>query len=341
MKSFVTGGTGFLGSHIVDACLKRGDSVRALVRSGSDRTYLNSLPEVEQVEGDLQNQAKLTDYLQGIDTVYHSAARVLDYGSRLDFYEANVLGTQRLLDAARAAGVRRFVFVSSPSIIMSGADQVDIDESEPYSHRYLNLYSETKAIAEQEVLAANSDTFVTCAIRPRGVWGPRDLHGAMPKLLKKIKLGKLPDASGGRKVMASMCYCENAAEACMLAARSDKVGGKAYFVADEEPVDVWGFCQELARRFDLPPISRSVSPRVLWNLAGVIEFIWQIPYLANHYSPPLSRYVVSLLTHHSTYDLSAARNDFGYRAIVDRETGLKKLEQWLGEGGIEAFIRYA
>jgi len=164
MKSFVTGGTGFLGSHIIDACLKRNDKVVALVRSSSNTTYLDTLPEVEQAVGTLGDESFLEKALQGVDTIYHSAARVLDYGSREQFYETNVYCTEKLLETAQKAGVSNFVFVSSPSIIMNGSDQVGIDESEPYSDHYLNLYSETKAIAEQKVLAVNSVGFSTCAI---------------------------------------------------------------------------------------------------------------------------------------------------------------------------------
>ncbi|MCA9575184.1 MAG: NAD-dependent epimerase/dehydratase family protein [Sandaracinaceae bacterium] len=340
MRAFVTGGSGFLGSHIVDACLARGDSVRALVRPTSDTAYLRSLAEVELVVGDLSDEGALVSALGGIDVVYHSAARVLDYGSRAEFLEANVHGTTRLLAAAKRAGVPRFVFISSPSVVMAGADQVDVDESAPYPDRYLNLYSETKAIAERAVLAANEPGFTTCALRPRGVWGPRDLQGAMPKMVKRMHDGKLPNVSGGKRTVASICYCENAAEACMLAARSDRVGGKAYFVADAEPIDVWAFCDELAARFQVPPIARTLSPRVLWVLATVLDVVWRLPFLAHKRSPPMSRYLASLLIHSATYDLSAARRDFDYAPIVDRETGFKRIERWLGEGGPASFYAH-
>lgn len=340
LSAFVTGGSGFLGSHIIDACLKRGDAVRALVRETSDTRYLDTLHGVELVTGDLSDEVALTKALAGIDVVYHSAARVLDYGSRAQFMEANVHGTTRLLAAAKQAGVSRFVFISSPSVVMAGADQVDVDESAPYPKRYLNLYSETKALAEQAVLAANAPGFVTCALRPRGIWGPRDLHGAMPKMVKRMRDGKLPNVSGGKKTVASITYCENAAHACMLAARSERVGGKAYFIADAEPIDVWPFCDELAQRFGVAKIQRAASPRVLWLAAVIIDFIWRLPFLANHRSPPMSRYLASLLIHSATYDITAARNDFDYTPIVDRETGFERIEQWLGDGGTEAFIQH-
>ncbi len=341
MKALVTGASGFLGSHIVDACLRRGDEVRALVRAGSDREYLNSLPEVTQVTGDLTDPAALAAAVRGVEVVYHAAARVADHGRRSQFVEANVVGTRHLLMAAREAGVGRFVFVSSPSVVADGLDQLDIDESYPYPARFLNLYSETKAAAEQLVLGANGPGFSTCAIRPRGVWGPRDWRGAIPKILARLLAGRLPDMSGGRTVLASLCHCDNAAEACLLAARSDRVGGRAYFITDGERTDVWAFIRLLAGTFHAPPPRRRIHPALLSALTGLCELLWRLPFLASRYPPPLSRYSVSLLTRSATYDTRAAARDLGYRPIIGGADGLLLLERWVTSiGGLPVFLRF-
>jgi nucleoside-diphosphate-sugar epimerase len=340
MRALVTGASGFLGSHIVDDCLRAGDEVRVLVRPSSDLSYLSTVPGVEFAYGDLGDERAAAAATRDIDVVFHSAARVSDHGSRAQFWDANVVGTQRLLEAARRNGVGRFVFVSSPSGLMTGGDQFDITEDQPYPERYLNLYSETKAAAERIVLAANGPTFTTCALRPRGVWGPRDHGGVMPRLVAKMHAGRLPDLSGGRTVHASLCHCRNAARACLLAARSDNVGGKAYFVTDAEKTDVWGLIGEVARLFEVTPPTRKVSPVVRDALVGAVEALWRIPYLAHRYSPPLSRYSVALLTRSSTYDTSAAERDFGYRPVVDQATGLRELKAWVEEiGGVDAYVR--
>jgi nucleoside-diphosphate-sugar epimerase len=340
MKALVTGASGFLGSHLVDECLAAGDEVRVLVRESSDLTYLRTLPGIEFALGDLTDSGALRAAADGVDVVYHSAARVTDLGSREQFWDANVLGTDRLLQAARTSGARQFVFVSSPSALMDGTDQLDLDETAPYPARFLNLYSETKAAAEQIVLAADAPGFTTCAIRPRGIWGPRDRSGFMPRLIAKMRAGKLPDLSGGKKVYASLCYCTNAARACVAAARSDRVGGKAYFVADAEKTDVWALLAEVAQRFGGHPPTKRVSPLVRDTLVGAIELLWRIPYLRAHHSPPLSRYSVALLTQSGTYDTSAAARDFGYRPAVSQEAGFAELERWIAEiGGIEEYLR--
>ena len=340
MRVLVTGATGFLGSHIVDACLAQGDAVAALARASSPRDYLATLPAVEIREGDLKGAASLDRATRGIDVVYHSAARVVDYGSRQAFYEQNVRGTELLLDAARKNGVSRFVFISSPSVVGDGSHQLNIDETYPYPARFLNLYSETKAAAEKIVLAANRPDFVTCALRPRAVWGPRDRQGYMPKIIAKLLAGKMRDFSGGARVTASLCYCENAARACVQAAASPHVGGKAYFVTDREVVDVWGFMDTLAEALGAPKLRKRASPWVVSAAVEVIEAAWTLPALSHKRAPPLSRYGLSLLTRSGTYDISAARRDLGYEPAVSQSEGLARLRAWVDSiGGVEAFAQ--
>ncbi len=337
MKVLVTGASGFLGSHIVDACLAQGDRVKVLIRKDSDLSYLSTL-NVEFVYGDLHDEISLQQAVAGVAVIYHSAARVLDYGTRAQFLQTNVIGTQNLVEAAKQNEVSRFVFISSPSVVMSGKDQLNIDEAEPYPDYFYNLYSETKALAEQYVLSQNSATFMTCALRPRAIWGPRDKQGTLPRMLAKIRDGKLPDMSGGRSVKASMCYCTNAAQACLLAARSDRVGGKCYFVTDAESIDIWALAGELAQRYHLPAITHKANPKVVWSIAAMLDLVWKLPFLANHYSPILPRYTVGLLTRHSTYQLNAAREDFGYFPAVSLEQGLREVDEWMGDEGLDKYI---
>ncbi|MEV6398713.1 NAD-dependent epimerase/dehydratase family protein [Streptomyces sp. NPDC051907] len=341
MRALVTGASGFLGSHIVDACARAGDEVRVLVREQSDLSYLRTVPGVEFAYGDLRDAASVRRAMDGVDVVHHSAARVTDRGTRAQFWDENVAGTERLMSAAQEAGARRFVFISSPSALMGvrGGDQVDIDESEPFPARHLNLYSETKAAAEQRVLAANRTDFTTVALRPRAVWGPRDHSGFMPRLIAKMMTGSLPDLSGGRRVYASLCYCENAADACVRAARADGVGGRAYFIADEQPVETWSMLAQLAERFGGRPPTRRVNQRVLRAVAFTADMLWKLPPLAERSSPPISRYTLALLTRSATYDTSAAQRDLA-PPRVGHEAGMARLEAWIDRiGGVEEFVR--
>ncbi|MFJ8159056.1 NAD-dependent epimerase/dehydratase family protein [Streptomyces sp. NPDC094468] len=344
MRVLVTGASGFLGGHLVDACVRESHQVRALVRPTSDAARLRTVAGVELAHGDLCDAEALRRAAEGVDVVFHSAARVADHGTRAQFWEANVLGTERLLDAASAAGTRRFVFVSSPSALMrtDEGDRLDIDESTPYPHRWLNLYSETKAVAEQRVRAANRPGFSTCALRPRGIWGPRDHSGFLPKLLARMLDGRLPDLSGGKRVLVSLCHCDNVVAACLLAAAApaDRVGGNAYFVADAERTDLWAFLAHLTDLFGGHPPTRRVPAPVRDALVEAVELLWRFPPLATRREPPLSRYAMALLTRCATYDTGAAQRDFGYVPRMSQEAGLRQLADWVvSTGGVKNFVR--
>ncbi|MEV0292197.1 NAD-dependent epimerase/dehydratase family protein [Nocardia sp. NPDC050710] len=344
MKVLVTGASGFLGGALVRRLVADGEhDVSILVRRTSNLTDLGPARDaVQLVYGDLADPASLIQATSGVDVVFHSAARVDERGTRDQFWEENVRATERLLDSARRGGASRFVFISSPSAMMDydGGDLLDVDESLPYPRRYLNLYSETKAAAERAVLAANTAEFTTCALRPRAIWGAGDRSGPIVRLLGRTAVGKLPDLSYGRDIYASLCHVENIVDACVKAAASDAVGGKAYFVADAEKTNVWQFLGEVATELGYPRPTRQPNPRVLTAIVNIIETVWRIPYVATRWSPPLSRYAVALMTRSATYDTGAAARDFGYRPVIDRTTGLTSFLTWLAaEGGAVELTR--
>ncbi|WP_246023798.1 NAD-dependent epimerase/dehydratase family protein [Nocardia yunnanensis] len=188
MRALVTGASGFLGGALTRRLVRDGGyDVSILVRRSSDlRDLAPVLDRVDRVYGDLSAPDSLDRAAEGVDVVFHSAARVDERGTRARFWTENTAATARLLAAARSRGARRFVFVSSPSALMDrdGGDQIDIDESVPYPDRYLNHYCETKAAAERLVLRANTPEFTTCSLRPRAIWGAGDRSGPLIRLLQ-------------------------------------------------------------------------------------------------------------------------------------------------------------
>lgn len=336
MTVLVTGATGFVGGAIARGLVARGVPVRAMVRDAA------AAPEgVEVAVADLGDTGALARAVTGVRAVVHAAALLGEFGRPAEYFAVNVAGTDRLVQEAAAAGVRRFVFIGSPSALMApdGGDQVGIDETVPYPERFLNSYCETKAVAEQLVLAANAPGFTTCSLRPRAVWGPGDRRGPIVQILAKLRAGRLPDLSGGRDVRASLCYIDHLVDAVGLALEAENVGGRAYFVADAEPVSVWPTLDAVAERFALTGPSLTVPAPVLGAALAAIETLWRIPAVAQRWTPPLSRYAVALVTRSATYDLSRAERELGYRPDVPFATGLDNFHRWVAQvGGLDRLL---
>ncbi|MBN1495424.1 MAG: NAD-dependent epimerase/dehydratase family protein [Spirochaetes bacterium] len=340
MHVLVLGATGLLGSHIVDLCVQNRDAVRVLVRKGSDCEYLKRYPHIEYSYGSLEDPISILKAADGIDVVYHSAARVTDWGSRRQFMETNYKGTVNVVQSCRANGVKRLVYVSSPSVVFNYKDEVNINENQPYPKKFANHYSESKALAEQFVIRNHDPGRIeTVVVRPHAIWGPRDKTGFLARILAKIRAGKMIDLSGGKEVMVDMCYVLNAAHACVLAAISKNAGGKIYFIADDAPTNAWQFFNQVAGRLGLDKIQRSVPPGLLTPIIAIIELVWNVPYLMENYPPPINRYSLGVLTNSTTYNLSAAKKDLNYRPLVDIETGIDNFVKWVDEiGGLDAYL---
>ncbi|HTN74537.1 MAG TPA: NAD-dependent epimerase/dehydratase family protein [Pirellulaceae bacterium] len=329
MASLVTGAAGFLGRYIVEQLLARGEKVRALVRRPAPELVALG---AETFTGDIVDAARLTAACQGIETVYHVAARAGLGGSWRTYFEPNVQGTHNVLAACRANGVRKLIFTSSPSVTFAGVDQINIDESAPYPQKWLAHYPHSKAIAEREVLAAHDDaTLLTCALRPHLIWGPRDAH-LIPKLLARAQSGRLRRIGTGENLIDTI-YAANAAEAHLQAADAlipgSRVGGQAYFLSQGEPVNCWGWINELLTLAGAPPVTRSLSLKTAWVIGAVCEGLWRVTGKLS--DPPMTRFLAAQLATHHYFDISKARNDFGYSPRISLRDGMRQLAascQW-------------
>lgn len=329
MRALVTGGGGFLGRAITAQLLERGDSVTILSRT--------RYPEVEALGADgltadlSRDVPGLAEQLAGIDVVFHVAARAGMWGPRESFWSINVDGTRRILEAARQAGVGRFVYTSSPSAVWSGGDEVNLSEADcPYPTAYLTTYPESKAAAERLVLAASSPQMATTALRPHLIWGPGDPH-LIPRLIDRASRLRII-GTGDNKV--GITYVDNAAWAHLLAADALAPGsandGKAYFITDDEPVMLWPWLNDLFAEMGIPPVTKRISQATAERVAGAAEWVWRT--FRRPGEPPMTRFVARSMSTHHHYDLSAARSDFGYHQKVDPKIGWERMIESLKAG---------
>lgn len=325
MKALVTGGGGFLGGVIVRLLRKRRDLVRSFSRGAYPE--LDHLG-VDQLQGDLADREALIRAAQGCDVIFHVAAKAGIWGSYADYHRANVTGTENVLAVCQALGIGRLVYTGSPSVVFDGRDVEGGDESLPYPARYEAYYPRTKALAEQLVLAANSPALATVSLRPHLIWGPGDNH-LVPRIVAKGRAGRLRRI-GNRPCLVDTVYVDNAAQAHLLAADRLAPGaamaGKAYFITNGEPLPLWEMVNRILAAAGLPPVTRSMSPRLAYAAGILCEGLWTV--LPMQGEPPMTRFVAHELATAHWFNISAARRDFDYAPTVSIEEGLERLREW-------------
>ncbi len=330
-SALVTGGTGFLGRHIVEQLLAAGRSVAVLAR--------RSAPDLERrgvrcLTADLADPGAMGAACRGVATVFHTAAKVGVWGSRTAFFRANVLGTRALLDGCREQGVQRLVYTSTLSVIYNGRDLAGVDESLPLATACPSAYPLSKAAAEREVLAANSPALRTIALRPHLIWGVGDPH-LVPRMLTQARSGRLRIVGPGRN-RVDLVHVRNVADAHLLAERAlgdrppaaagtpePPAAGRAYFVTNGEPVFLWDWINGLLRGLGLPPVTRHLSRRAALAAGAGSELLWYLLRLRGE--PPLTRFVAKELALDHWADIGAARRDLGYEPRVTMAEGTAEL----------------
>lgn len=323
MLTLVTGGNGFVGRYIVEQLIARGDSVRVVGRGDyPELAALGAGCYKVDLTAPEANTA-LARAMAGVEVVFHVAAKAGALGgSFADYYTANVTATQRVVRAAEKAGVPKLVYTSTPSVAIGEGDIAGADESAPYPERYLHHYPATKSIAERYVLARTA--IATVAIRPHLVWGPRDPH-FMPRFLARARAGRLVRIGDGSN-MVDVTYVENAAEAHLLAAdalgEGSRLRGRAYFIGQERPVNLWQFVDELLTRAGAKPIRGSIPTPVAMAAATALETTYGALRLGGE--PFLNRFLVSQMTRSHWFDHGAARRDFGYGPRLTIDEGLAR-----------------
>ena len=324
----VTGGGGFLGRHIVNLLLERGDSVSIFNRSTHKDLEDRG---VTCFTGDLRDYEAVKKAVEGKDTVFHVAAKAGVWGPIKDYYGINFTGTENILKACKEYAVKKLIYTSSPSVAFGTEAIENGDESLPYPESYLTSYPETKAKAEKMVLGANSTELLTCALRPHLIWGPGDNH-LIPRVLETAKSGKLMQVGDGSNLV-DITYVENGAKAHIQAEEALKPGsavaGQAYFIGDQKPVNLWQWINDLLKAAGVNPVTKSISYKKAKTAGAVLECIYKVLPLKGE--PRMTRFVAAQLAKSHYFSHDKANKDFGYNPQIDNEEGMKRTIEWLGE----------
>lgn len=328
-RYLVTGATGGLGRNAVQTLLAAGCRVRA---TGRDRAAGSMLAGAgaEFVPLDLAqaDAAALAPLLDGVDVVWHCAALASPWGPRADFVRANVDATRALVAASAAAGVARFIYVSTPAVYFDFRHRYDVRE-EALAAAPVNHYAATKLQAESFVRAAGTITAMRCAIlRPRAIFGPHD-RVLVPRLLDLHRKfgGTLPLPRGGRTVL-DITYVDNVVHALQCASDARlPAGAPVYNVSNGDPIELrdvvvrlFGALGRRHRIADVPYPVMAGAARVAERLAAV-----------RRKEPSLTTYGIGAMAFDMTLDIGRARAELGYAPQVGVVAGVQRTAAWLRE----------
>ncbi len=325
MRVLVTGGSGFLGSWVVELLSKANHDVRALVRRSSNRKHLSTLDRVELVTGSVEDAGSVSDAMRGVDAVVHCAALV-KAKDETDLYRTNVEGTRNLVEAAKthAPKLRRFVHVSS--LEASGPSKsggpVPADQESP-----VTAYGRSKLAAEKIVLGAKSTIPVT-VLRPGAIYGPRDVE--IYEAFKSIKRGLRPTVAGGH-ARGSFVYGPDCAAACIRAIEAEVPSGSVYFVDDGgEGVAQHEFFDMIEDALGRRALIRMNLPMgLLKTVALGVEAYGK----ASGKAVMLTREKASMLMQHFVCESSLTQKELGWKPEVPLREGVRRAAAWYRDNG--------
>lgn len=310
-----------LGRQTAEALASRGDDVTVLQRRPSGLR----LPEVL---ADVADASSVLEAMRGHDAVVHLAAKVDVVGRWRDYERANVQGTMNVVEACRAVGVRRLLFVSSPSVAHAGAGLVGAGAALADPRRARGHYARSKALAEQVALAADRGSLAVLAVRPHLVWGPGDTQ-LIGRIVERARGGRLPIVGSGAALVDST-YVSNAVDALVAALdRCESARGEAYVVSNGEPRPVGELIGDICRASGVAAPTRHV-PFPVAALAGIaVDAIWAarlaLPGLRTPGDPPLTRFLAEQLATAHWFDQRRTRSALGWTPRVSLAEGLTRL----------------
>ncbi len=304
-----------LGRSVAQALVDRGDAVTVFQRrpSGLGAT---------EILGSVTDPSSVAAACEGAEAVVHLAAKVHVVGAWSDYEAINVGGTRTLLEAAGAAGVRKLVYVSSPSVAHHGGSLAGVDADPADPARARGLYSRSKAEAEQLALAADGESLSVVAVRPHLVWGPGDTQ-LVGRIVARARTGRL-SLIGDGSALIDTTYVDNASDAIVAALdRAPALGGQAFVVSNGEPRPIAEILQSICAAAGLPGPRMRVPFRAAWLAGAVVDSWWTLR--GREDDPPLTRFLAEQLATAHWFDQRRTREALGWQPRVTLEEGFDRL----------------
>ncbi len=329
--TLVTGAGGFIGGFLCERLIDEGFSIRALAMPGESADHLERMG-CSIVRGDLTKPGSIRGICDGVETVYHLAARVTYWGTRKDFYDAIYEASKHLLEESSGSG-RRFVLASSVVAIGLGRKHLNGHRETDPTRKAGIFYGDAKLDAERLLWQYHRDgKIIGTVIRPTNVIGPGSVW--VRDAVETLKKPFFPLIDGGRW-SASLVYVENLVDAFFLAGTKEEAKGQTYHIMDDYDITFRQYFSDIAE-FTGKPITRttflSIPFGVAWPLAGLIGGAFPIFGLKSS----LTRHNVAMMGRNNDLDTSKARRELGWKTRIPYDEAKKRIRKWMKQANLVA-----
>lgn len=324
MKVLVTGATGFLGMKVAKRLASMGFDVTGTGRN--ERIGKEIIKNgITFIPSALDNRDSILALCEKQDYVIHCGALSSPWGKYKDFYQANVIGTQNVIEGCLKWKVKRLIHISTPSIYFHYDKRIDVKENQALPNKFVNHYAKTKYLAELEIDKAFQKGLATITLRPRALFGPGD-QAIFPRLIKVCEKGMFPKIGSG-KVEIDMTYIENVVDSILLClTSSDATIGQKYNITNGERVNIYSMIEMVMDRLGKSFTYKEISFKKAFFLANILEHI--STFVLGGKEPLLTRYSVSVLSQSQTLSIEKARDELGYEPAISIEQGTNEFIEW-------------
>lgn len=326
MRVLVTGAAGFVGGHLVDMLVERGDEVRALVRPIEDTSYLQTLPHIEMVHGDLTDIKSLKLAVRDVQRVYNVAAKTGPWGPEETYQATNVKGVIDLISVAMDAGVQRIVHTSSITVYGHHLHGVVTEDHPFYAEN--NPYSRTKIASEKLIFKlVEEQSAPVVIVRPGWVYGPRD-GASFGRFVSLVESGKGFMIGAGKNIVP-VVYVRDVAQGLIKAGDAGpEAVGRAYNIADDRRVTQAEYLNTIADALHVPHVARQLPFSAAYFAGYSAECVWRAMGRRRKAPPPIMTYGVTLLGGDQQFSIDRARQDLGYAPVFDVKRGVAEGVDW-------------